>query len=274
MKSKVATFATLALLITGVPALAQSWGRPSAGVDRFRAMQNAEARRDRPRVTPVEAFLAKPIEHTKWEDNSLEEVLDWMRDESRSVGRINLIPRWNALAAEGIDRDRFITLELYDTTMGELLTEVLAQLSETGEATLHGEGNRLVISTKSDFGRKLEMRVYDVKDVLFRLPDFSESAPQIDLQRRSGGQAGGGGQPVFSNSGGQNTEELREEGDDQDPEQILEDLVTLIEDTVDPLTWDASGGPGRIRGFNKHVIVVYNTIEVHEKIAGFFARHR
>lgn len=52
----------------------------------------------------------------------------------------------------------------------------------------------------------------------------------------------------------------------------LEKLRELIEGVIAPESWDtsATGGAGRIRIFNRS-LVVYNTIEVHEKIAGQFS---
>jgi len=115
-----------------------------------------------------------------------------------------------------------------------------------------------------------------VTDILFRIPDFSESAPQIDLQQASqssGGGGGGSGQGVFANAGGgQSDEELSEEGDDEDPEQILEDLAQLIRDTIAPLSWETDGGVNRIRGYGKRSLVVLAPISVHEQIAGWFSR--
>ena len=254
----------------------QTPGSRSLGADEFRSFTTMRAPSAALSMSRVELLLRKRVAGIDWEERSFEEVLDWLRE---ADGKVNIIPKWNALAIVAVDRDQLVTLKLNNTTVGEVLTEVLDQLTETGEVTYHGERSSLRISTKDDFGRKLELRIYDVTDVLFRIPDFSESAPQVDLARQSSSGGGGGGsssQPIFANSGGQNTEELSEEGDDDSPEQVLEDLVELILETIEPDSWftDGGGGRGRIRGFNKRSLVILNTVEVHEMIAGFFARHR
>jgi len=262
------TILALGIAVSSVSVLAQNTEQ-----DQIPAAPSA--RRTAASQETVQALLAMPVDKVDWQDNTFEEVLDWLRD--KSDGKVNIIPRWTTLADVDVDPDKLVTLNLMNTSVQNVLDEVLSQLNDTGDATYRGEGNILRISTKQDFNRKLEMRIYDVTDILLRIPDFSESAPQIDLdqaarQGGSGGGGGGGGQGIFRNAGGQNQEELSEEGE-QDPERILNDLVTLIRDTIEPTSWDGDGGgPGRIRGFGKRSLVVYNTPEIHEMIAGFFSR--
>lgn len=266
----------LALVVgTSSASLGQTPGSRSLGADEFRSFTTMRAPSAALSMNRVELLLRKRVAGIDWEERTFEEVLDWLRDESD--GKVNIIPKWNALSIVDVDADKLVSLTLNNSTVGEVLTEVLDQLTETGDVTFHGERNSLRISTKDDFGRKLELRIYDVTDVLFRIPDFSKSAPQVDLARQSSSGGGGGGsssQPIFRNSGGNSAQELSEKGSDDNPEQVLEDLVTLIRETIEPDSWGEIGGPGRIRGFNKRSLVVLNTVEVHEMIAGFFARHR
>jgi hypothetical protein len=49
----------------------------------------------------------------------------------------------------------------------------------------------------------------------------------------------------------------------------MQDLITLIEQSVEPESWFVNGGLGSIVPFNK-MLVVRNSIEVHEKIGGPF----
>ncbi len=258
-------------LICAGSAMAQSWTASTASTAGPKPLATPGSASG---GSPVLALLQKRVEGVNWEERTFEEILDWMRDEAD--GKVNIVPRWNPLSMEDVDRDKLVTLELVDTTIGEVVREVFGQLSDAGNVAFRGEGNTLRISTKADFDQKLELRIYDVTDILFRVPDFSESAPQVDLQRRqTTGGGGGGGQPIFANAGGQNQEELSEEGD-QDPEEILEDLATLIRETISPDSWQqaATGrvpGPGRIIGYGKRSLVVLNTVDVHEQIAGYFS---
>ena len=253
-----------------VSASAQTWSARSGGSQEGSSFAGVAARGKRASASPVDLLLRKRVESVDWDEATFEEVLDWLDDESE--GKVNVIPRWNALELEDVNRDRIVTLKLKNVTIAEVLTELLDQLSETGEVTFRGSRNALRISTRQDFNRKLELRIYDVTDILFRNPDFSESAPEIDLQQQTGGAQGGssGGEPIFRSSGGQSSEELGQEGEN-DPEKILEDLVTLIQEAVAPETWEEAGGRGRVKGFNKRQLVVLNSVEVHEMIAGYFS---
>jgi hypothetical protein len=124
---------------------------------------------------------------------------------------------------------------------------------------------------------------------MFRVPNFGQNAPQIDLQQAGQGGGGGGGggagssRGVFSGAGGGQEEEEGGEQAEQEMEERLERLRALIEQSIEPQSWDLTGSPsqqtmgqlggggrGRIRVFNRSLVVT-NTIEVHEQIAGWFA---
>ncbi|MHC5109154.1 MAG: hypothetical protein ACYTHJ_04670 [Planctomycetota bacterium] len=267
-----AAFFSLTLASTS---FAQNWGSGSGGVEADGRPSSKVVMRDA--SFPVVQLLAKEVKQVDWEDITFDEVLNWLRDEGDS--KINVVPRWSSLNQVGIDEDKTLSkLTLFDTTVAEVLTEVLDELGSGSGAnvTYQGERNTIRISTAADFDSKLILRVYDVTDILFRVPDFSESAPQVDLSRQTntGGGGGGGGQPIFANAGGQSQDELSEEGD-QDPEQILDNLVDLIRDTVDPLNWnDTAGGPHRVRGYGRRSLVIYAPISIHEQIVGYFSRIR
>jgi len=233
--------------------------------------------------SPAAELLFKRIESIDWTDRTFEDVLNWLREEGD--GRVNVVARENHLGVEGIALDSLVTLQLNSTTVADVLNETLEQLSETGEARYRAIGNKLTISTRADFERKMYTKVYDVTDIMFRVPNFGQGAPQIDLQNTNrsggGGAGGGGGQSVFS--GGSQGQEQEESGEqaEQELEQRLTVLRGIIEQTIAPETWDLTGSPGqqqggggggrgRIRVFNRSLIVT-NTIEVHEQIAGLFS---
>lgn len=215
------------------------------------------------------ALLNKRVESVAWVDKPLEEVVDWFRDESG--GNVDVIMRWTALSVESVDLDSLVTLNLRNATVAEVLQEVLDYLSEDGALGFHAWRNRLKISTRSDFDRKLYLRVYNTTDILFRVPDMGEDVPEIDLQQTaSSSGGGGGGQSVFSGGSGGGGTEGGEQAEEEARER-LDELATLIQDVVAPASWSTgqTGGRGVISVFN-FSLVVLNTIEVHETIAGSF----
>lgn len=233
----------------------------------------------------VEDMLHRRVESVDWRDKTFEEVLDWLKDQSD--GRVNIIPRWTALNGEGTTRESLVTLQLSNTTVKEVLDEVLGQLSETDAITYRGIENKLTIATKADFDRKLVTKAYDATDLMFRVPDFGQGVPQIDLQKTSqsgGGGGGGGGTGVFSGAGSSSSQEDNESGQqaEQTMRQRMGELRTLIQNSIAADTWNRTGqqvqgssgggvastviGPGRIEVFNRTLIIT-NTIEIHELIA-------
>jgi hypothetical protein len=216
--------------------------------------------------------LQRRVESVEWEEVPFEDVLEWLRDLGQD--QVNIIVRWGPLGVENVSQESLVSLKLYNTRVADVLNEVFDYLSEDGQIQFQAYGNMLRISTRQDFGRKLYTRVYDTTDLLFRVPNFGQSAPQIDLQQvggQGGGGGGGGGQSVFSGGqgGGQDQEESGEQAE-QRLEQELTKLKEAIEQIVAPETWDVNGGKGRIRVV-KNSLVVVNTIEIHEQIAGEFS---
>lgn len=253
------------------PETADSAGTPQGSTE-VRTLISA-----RPVQNAASNLLRKRVESVDWIDKPFEEVVEWLKGESD--GMVNVIPRWIALNVESVDRDTLVNLQLNSTTIADVLNEVLDQLSPDGQLGYRAMGNTLRLSSKDDFDRKMYLRIYDATDILFKVPNFGQDAPNIDLQNTNqggGGGGGGGGQSVFQGGGGQGgSQEDSGEQAEQDLRERLEELRKLIEETISPETWDTGtgqgqiGGRGRIRVFNRS-LVVYNTIEVHEQIAGRF----
>ncbi|MFQ5413138.1 MAG: hypothetical protein ACE5E6_01640 [Phycisphaerae bacterium] len=231
--------------------------------------------RPKPRGSSSLAVLRKRVD-VDWDEIPFDEMLDWLREQ----GNINVIARWNALGVEAVDRESPITLGLRNETVATVLNEALDQLSETGAVKYRAVGGTIRISTEQDFNRKLYVRVYDATDLLMRMPNFQETAPQIDISGRSsagagggGGGGGGGGRgganqgSIFSNT---QTQQQQEEEDDDELDDRLEELAKIIMETIAVESWIDSGGRGTIKWFNRSLIVS-NTIEVHEQIAGPFS---
>ncbi len=240
---------------------------------------NGQARRAVKSPNAARDLLAKPIDSVDWQETPFEEVVEWLRTESND--QVNIIPRWTSLENEGVDGESPITLKLRDTSVAEILIEVIDQLSDDGLVRFRAVGRNLRISTAADFSKKLERRIYQMTDLTFNVPDFGRNAPQVDLEAASRASGGGGGQSVFSGSSSSSTEDL--EVEDQDTEDQINDLITIIASTIEPQSWGpisglqgpaipgTGGGRGFIQAYNNRVLIVYNTIEVHEQIAGYFA---
>lgn len=268
-------------VLAGVLAVSLSLAVPVAAQTMRGGDQIKQARKTlmvpalRIRGEPAIDLLNMRVESVDWEDAPFDQIIDWLKEEGE--GMVNIVPRWGPLSVESVDRDTPITLQLNNTTVAIVLNEAIDQLSEDGELRYRAIGNTLKITTRADTDRKKYVRVYDVTDMLFQIPDLGQESPNIDLKKtgNAGGGGGGGGQSVFqggSSGGGASSRGGRQA--EQELVERLTELRQLIEQTVEPQTWDTNAGgvvgSGRIRIFNGSLIV-YNTIEVHEKIAGSFS---
>jgi hypothetical protein len=237
------------------------------------------------------ALLRKHVESVDWQEKPFEDVIKWLIEQGDN--KVNVVARMPALAIESVQPDTFISLRLNNTTIADVLNEAILQLSEDGAIRYRGTGNTLIISTKQDFEKQMYVRVYNVTDLLARVPDFGQSAPQIDLMTVNqsgggGGGGGGGGQSVFQGGGGQGGEEDEQQGGmagEMELERRVNMIRNLILAVIYPESWEdmpiqtgtqfaptnvtGGTGKGRIRAY-RDTLVVYNTIEVHEAIIGYF----
>ena len=118
----------------------------------------------------------------------------------------------------------------------------------------------LVISTEEDLGKEMLLKVYDVSDLLARVPRFA-NAPRINLA----GTSAGGGEGALSGGTDDDHGQAGQRG--QGPETDIDKLVELIVETVEPDSWVAGGGLGTIRAFGSQ-LVVWNSIRVHQALGG------
>ena len=217
------------------------------------------------------ATLRKRVDSVEWNEVSFEFFIEWLREQGE--GSMNVVPAWNPLGIAGVEPETLITLSLRNATVAEVLDEAISQISLDNTVRYRAVGNTLRLSTVSDFNRKLYIRTYDVTDLLFRVPDFTD-APEIDLENQQasgggGGGAGGTSQPVFSGSGGGGGEDEDDEGEEE-IEERMQEIADLIQEVIEPQFWDIEAGPGAIRFYNK-MLVVRASIEIHEEIAGYFS---
>jgi hypothetical protein len=261
-----------ALLVIGwvvSPALAQTYGDARRDASDFldRASRVSSARQ----MNPVRALLQKEVERVEWEDNTLAEVVDWLKAQSTEYGKVNVVVRWKPLEIESIDADSTVRLQMEHSNVKDVLDEVLAQLSDIDPLTYLGEGNKLTISTRSDFDRRLYTRSYDIADIMMKVRNFSGS-PQIEIDQQQQGGGGGGAsgqvnvQSIFQGGGGGGGNDDEDEGEEEEEERA-DDIMEFVRTIVEPDTWQENGGLGTMAVLNKQ-LVVRNTLTVHEILGG------
>lgn len=212
-------------------------------------------------------LLNQRIPEITFDQAPLETVMDWVAE----FTRMNVVVRWQALEANGIPRDKPVTLRARDLRVAQVLWMIMNEAGGSDiKLAYRASGNLLVLSTEDDLGKEMITKVYDVSDLLTRAPRFA--GPEVDItqatqnQGGQGGGGGGGGQGIFQDQNQDtNDQENREQAD-----QEIQRLVELIQQTVEPDTWAANGGTGTITAFRNHLVVRANIL-VHQRLGGFIS---
>ncbi|MFQ5490100.1 MAG: hypothetical protein ACE5GE_05195 [Phycisphaerae bacterium] len=206
-----------------------------------------------------------------YEEATFEEVVD---DLSKKLDA-NLTVLWPDLENLGIDRDTEVSLQLTSQiTFKKALEQVLEIVGGTDAELSYVVSDGLIkVASKSLLDRDVLVEVYDIRDLLMVIPDFTD-APEVDLSSQSGGGGGGGGgggqgEPIFSDD-----DDGDDENEDEVRDQRIEDLLFLIRDTIQPDTWRANGGQAASVTELNGQLVVTQTASGHEEVASLLNKLR
>ena len=219
-----------------------------------------------PRTTNTLRLLNERVPEVTFESVPFEQVMEWVAD----FTGMNVVVRWDILDGAGVARDKPITVKVKNLRLSQVLWMIM---NEAGGAdtklAYRSSGTLLILSTVEDLNKEMITKVYDVADLLTRATRFNNAARMDPSQALSqGGQAGGGGggggtQLFQSNQQGGETADQQ-----QGQESDIQTLITLITSTVEPDSWNTGGGAGQVYAY-RNLLVVYNTLLVHQKIGGY-----
>lgn len=212
---------------------------------------------------PAAELMCENVAELRWEDATFEEVVEWLRER----GAVNVLVRWNALLDEGVDPASLVSLNLKDVTIADVLRETLAQVSAEGAVGFVARGNTIRITTRRELSADMIVRVYDIGDLITTAPDFR--GPQVRLDQIAGGSSGDTAPILEGYDPGDEDPSERTPASAEEDRPGVQKLREIIEQTIEPESWWIYGGKGTIRGFDR-TLVVRNSLEVHEMIAGRF----
>ncbi len=159
--------------------------------DPFGAGISGEDEQDR-RVREKLREKAPPVDFA--EGTGLEEVLNWISEHAK----VSISPNWNALTVIGIDgTSDTMGIKLENADFEAVLNLALSNVSgAAGEVDYDVYKGILRISTREDLDQKPGpySRVYDVSDLLIRIPSFRSSSEGMGgMGGMMGGMGMGGG---------------------------------------------------------------------------------
>jgi len=230
----------------------KNWAEVSERRKRFGADAGAASEMDR----MAREKLAEVLGDLNFQNATLESVITQLR----AINDLNIQVNWNALEFAGIDRDTEITLQLKGITLEKALRVILddAQALVGIPLSYVLDQGVLTVSTDEDLQQQLVTQLYDVHDLLQTRPNFYEP-PSFDVDVG----AGGGGGDVFG--------EVDIEEDEEDP---VERLRTLLMNVVAPNTWqETAGGLGSLE-ILEGILVVTNSPTVHREVFDLLGRMR
>ncbi|MCA9293798.1 MAG: hypothetical protein KDA20_08290 [Phycisphaerales bacterium] len=201
-------------------------------------------------------------------DDRLEDVLAFIG----TVTNLNVDVDWDSLADIGIERDEPVDLQLSEVSARIVLQRVLQKVSpdEFTKAGFAVQDGIIVVASDQDLRKRTFIVIYDVRDLLFDVPDF-EDVPELDvssvLNQSQGRGGGGGGGNIFNTT---NTAA----GIQLTPQELLDRLKEIIQTNVDFDGWQANGGDtGVIQELNNNLIIT-NTAANHREIQGLLRQLR
>ncbi len=214
----------------------------------------------------------------RFEDQPFDSVMDYIADFTKT----NITVDWEDLDAQGIERDKRVTVRLAGVKFATVLNEILTQVG--GDVKIgYAVGDGLLrIATKEKLDRDKLVLVYDIRDLLVVVPRFSGRAsldPSQALQQAGQGggvglQGGAGGGGGGGGGGGQIFQGQQDDEPDDQGGAGAEAIIDIIRQTVEPDSWrETGGGDASIRELNGQLIV-YNTSDAHRQVQDLLSQLR
>ncbi len=224
-----------------------------------RRVQGAGVYADPPQDRRVLASLDTTNIPASFTDNTLEDVLNFIA----TVTNLNVDVDWDSLAEVGVDRDTLVSLNLQPLPARTILDRVLQKVSpdEFNSANWAVNDGILVVASDSALRRNTFIQIYDIQDLLFQVPDFTE-VPDLELGS------------VVQGQGGTDQDVDLEIPTSLSVEDLLERIREIIQTNVDFDGWRDNGGDtGDIQELNGNLIVT-NTAANHRNISNLLSQLR
>ncbi len=198
--------------------------------------------------------------------NALADVLAYLE----KTGEVEIDVNWESLRQIGVSPRTPVTLRLADNKPRVVLERVLAQVSRDPQNRADWSVSDGIINVASAdaIKRHTTTLVYNVTDLLLTVPNFTDT-PRVDLEH------------IYARSDTRTLgtspfrgEQIREGAGVPNRKQRIDEIIQIIQRTVDPDAWrDHGGDVGSIQELNGSLIIT-NTPRNHAQISGLLAKLR
>ncbi|TVQ34093.1 MAG: hypothetical protein EA376_00740 [Phycisphaeraceae bacterium] len=194
-------------------------------------------------------------------DARLEDVMEFITE----VSGAQLEPMWqDDRTAEGLDPEMTVSVRVQNATMLTLLERVLNQAERDffGGATWQfNETGVMEVGPKSRLNRGAIVKLYDINDLLFVMPSFTEF-PALDLDSVLAQRRGGGAGGIFRDTD--------QQARDQAPvEERAQDIIDIITTVVEPEQWVDFGGDAASARHYSGSLLIRAPDYIHRQIGGY-----
>ncbi len=188
---------------------------------------------------------------------ALEDVIQYIAE----VAGVDIHVKWEMLNAAGVSESSEVDIRLLQgVTVEKALRIILEDVAGVNPLGFFVDDGVITISTQSDLNQNMYTRVYDIHDMILRVPDFP--GPRLDLSTgATTGQDIGGGS-IF--------EDDEDEDDEPTRQEIIDNLIEQIEQIVDERSWDDGGAISEFGG----QLIVRQTRENHLAILDLLGQLR
>ena len=214
----------------------------------------------------VLAALENTTLPAQFNDNTLEQALTYFAQ----LTTLDMDIDWQSLEEIGIDRETTVSLSLKQATAQTVLDRLLDKVSTdpVNQADWAVVDGMLQIASDEKIRRNTVLEIYDIRDLVFEVPDYDE-APNIDLQSvLQSSQGGGGGQSPFQN------DQQDQQRDRLPLDERIDQIKEIIYTNIDPESWPEGGGTtGAMFDLNSQLLIK-NTPKNHREIRGLLSKLR
>lgn len=186
----------------------------------------------------------------------------------REVSNVSIHVKWAALEAVGIDQSTKVNVHLTNVTLKKAIRTILEDVGGVNPLAFVVDDGVITISTKDDLSRQTVTRVYDIRDLIIRVPNFE--GPKLSLTTSAG-----------DNNAGDDSGPFGDDDDDDDTgnneptrAELITSILELIRSTIDPTSWRESAGEiGSIKELGGQIIVT-QTSENQRSLLGLLSMLR
>jgi hypothetical protein len=209
---------------------------------------------------PAPANRAAPI--ANFTGVALGDAIEYIRD----ITQANMHVNWRALEEVGVGKDTVVNLRLRAVPLKTVLRLMLNEAGGGTALTYYVADGVIEITTQELADKELITKVYPIDDLIMDFPDPVPPEFNIQATAQTSGNGGGGGSSGQGIIGSGNTA-TNDQQNRTSQKDRAEDLIKIIQDSIQPNVWKENGGLASIHFF-KGSLIVTAPRSVHQALAG------